>query len=150
MTAKLLAIGNRLMGDDGIAIKVGENISEALENKGIEVVIGETDIYYCLSEIFDVDIVFILDATYYATIPGTITINSIKDFKICTNKQFSQHGINLIKLIEIYKVKKKIYVIGIEIDEIIYSLNISSALNSKLKNICSEVQETILDIYQNI
>lgn len=145
MKAKLVAIGNRLMGDDGIAIKVAEDIREGLEIQGIKVIIGETDVYYCFNEIFDADIVFILDSSYYGKKPGTITVKSIKDFKIYEDKQFTQHGINLIKLIEMYNLDKKIYIIGIEIHEITYSFNISNSLTNKLKDICSQVQNIVLD-----
>jgi hydrogenase maturation protease len=143
MKAKLVAIGNRLMGDDGIAITVAANIRNELELKGINVIIGETDIYYCFNEVLDADIVFILDAAYYGKEPGTITVKAIEDFKIYKNKQFTQHGINLLKLIEIYNLHKIVYIIGIEIHEIKYSFNISSSLNNKLKDICCEVLKSI-------
>jgi len=146
MKAKLVAIGNRLMCDDGIAIKVAEDIRENLELQGIKVIIGETDLYYCFNEIFDADLVFILDASYYGKQPGTITVKEIRDFKIYEDKQFTQHGINLIKLIEMYNLDKKIYIIGIEIHEITYRFNISSNLNKKLKDICDNVQSSIIDI----
>ena len=145
MKAKLVAIGNRLMGDDGIAIKVGEGIREILEFQGIDVVIGETDIYYCLNEIFEANVVFILDAAYYGKEPGTITVYEIEDYIRLDEKRATQHEINLINLIELYNLDKKIYIIGIEIHEITYSYNISSCLNSKLENICSNVKSIVLD-----
>ncbi|MBC8059193.1 MAG: hydrogenase maturation protease [Clostridiaceae bacterium] len=147
MKVKVVAIGNRLMGDDGIALKVAEDIREVLEFQGINVIVGETDIYYCFNEILDADIIFILDASYYGKRPGTITVKSIEDFKIFENKQFSQHGINLIKLIEMNNLHKEIYIIGIEIHEITYSLNISNSLNKKLKDICWQVQKVVLGNY---
>ena len=147
MKAKLVAVGNQLMGDDGIALKVAENIRGVLERKGIKVIIGETDIYYCFNEIFDAEIVYILDASYYGKKPGTITVKEIKDSKIYEEKQFTQHGINLIKLIEMYNLDKKIYIIGIEIHEITYSFNISRILNNKLNEICCKVQNVVLDNY---
>ena len=137
------------MGDDGIAIKVAEDIREVLEIQGIKVIVGETDVYYCFNEVFDSDIVFILDATYYGEGLGTITVKNIEDFKVCVDNQFTQHGINLIKLIEMNNLDKKIYIIGIEINEITCSLNISSSLNNKLKDICGDVLRDVLDTYIN-
>ena len=149
MKAKLVAIGNRLMCDDGIAITVAEKIRENLELQGIKVIIGETDVYYSFNEIFDADIVFILDASYYGKESGNITVTTMEDLKEYNVRQFTQHGINLIKLIEMYNFNKKIYVIGIEIYEISYSFNISSNLNNKLKDICCKVENVVLDYYMN-
>lgn len=146
MRVKLVAIGNRLMGDDGIALTVAENIREALELQEIKFVIGETDLYYCLNEIFDADIVFILDAAYYGKEPGTITVKAIEKSEVYDDRQFTQHEINLIKLIEMYNLDKKIYIIGIEIHEITFSFNISRCLDNKLKDISLEVKNTVLDI----
>lgn len=149
MNSMIVAIGNRLMGDDGIAIEVVKNIRGALELRGINVVIGETDVYYCLNEIFDADLVFILDSAYYGNEPGTITVNAIKNFKVYDGKELTQHGINLIKLIEMYNLDKEIYIIGIEVHEITCSFNISSNLNNRLNAICCKVQKAILAILNN-
>ncbi len=145
MKPKLVAIGNRLMGDDGIAIKVAESIRETLEFHGIDVVIGETDIYYCLNDIFDVDVVFILDAVYYGKGPGTITVKDIQNCETRESKEFTQHGMNLINLLELYNLNKKIYIIGIEIDKITYSNHISTSLNKSFHDICSDVKKIVLD-----
>ena len=146
MSVKLVAIGNRLMGDDGIALTVAENIRETFELQGIKFVIGETDLYYCLNEIFDADIVFILDAAYYGKEPGNITVKTIEKFKAYDDGQFTLHGINLLKLIEMYNLDKKIYIIGIEINKITFSFNISRCLDHKLQDICLEVKNVVLDI----
>ena len=51
---KVFGIGNILLGDDGIGVKVVEKLNESIKSIGrdIEVIIGETDYLYCLNEIF--------------------------------------------------------------------------------------------------
>ena len=57
MNVKLIAIGNKIMGDDRIGPLVAEHLEKFLSQLGIEVVIGETDIGYCLSKINEKDMI---------------------------------------------------------------------------------------------
>lgn len=143
MKVKLVAIGNAIMGDDGIALKVAESIRNELEQEGISVIIGETDTDYCLSEITDCDLVFILDATCFGTKPGSVSISSLDNIK-CESPWLFQHGLNLIMLIQRCKLQTScridsIYVIGIEAESIEFSLNISSTLCKEYNTICEKV-----------
>jgi hydrogenase maturation protease len=63
MDIKAIAIGNPLMGDDGIALKVAEQLSDSLEKLGVEVIIGETDIDYCISRIDENDKLIVIDGS---------------------------------------------------------------------------------------
>ena len=58
---KVIAIGNRIMIDDGIAIAVLENVRNKLESMGIEIIIGETDFQFCFHQLKEHDFVIILD-----------------------------------------------------------------------------------------
>ena len=136
------------MGDDGIAIKVAERIKDSLQSKGIEVIMGETDVYYCFNKVLDSDLVIILDASYCGSSPGSITINSIEDFSSYNDIGFSLHGMSILKLMEMYNLKKKGFIIGIEIKEITFNVNISENLNNRFSDICSKVQDIVLDIYK--
>lgn len=49
MKNKVIAIGNILMGDDGVGIAVVEKIRHELEQDNIQVIIGETNFNYCAS-----------------------------------------------------------------------------------------------------
>lgn len=134
------------MGDDGIAIKVAESIEKDLKTQGINVVIGETDVDYCLDELMECDRAFILDATYYGLEPGSISVNTVENIKLSSGRRLSQHGVNLITFIKMQKtqeLQKKIYIIGIEISKVSYSLQLTNQLERKFVDICEKVKKVI-------
>ncbi|HWT26636.1 MAG TPA: hydrogenase maturation protease [Mobilitalea sp.] len=79
MSVKLAAIGNVLMGDDGIAIAIAKKIEPELNRMGIEVVYGETDVGYCISVVDASDDIIILDASAFGKKPGEITRFELTD-----------------------------------------------------------------------
>lgn len=143
MAVKCIAIGNRIMGDDSIGIKVVEALSTQFIKKNIEVVLGETDIDYALSKIEDGDLLFILDSTYFNIVPGTVTFTPIKEAYIQYQQVYSQHQPSLIQLLNIYKKSVDGYIIGIEVSEIHFSLELSDILKEKFSNICDKVSDFI-------
>ena len=146
MAVKCIAIGNRIMGDDSVGIKVLEIISSQLEFNKMEVIYGETDIDYSLSQIENGDFIFILDSTYSNIEPGKVTFTPISKIKKVVKQQvYSQHQPNLLNEIMIYKKLIRGFVIGIEINEIDFSLELSDILNNKLSYICEEVCSFILN-----
>ena len=61
MSKKVIAMGNTLMKDDAIGIEVAKEIEEKLLEKGIEVIYGETDVQYSISNVQEDDYIFILE-----------------------------------------------------------------------------------------
>lgn len=145
MSVKIIAIGNRLMGDDGLAIHIMEKLSKRFAEDGIEVIIGETDFQYCLSRIEEGDYIFIIDATWFGIEPGTVTIHSLKDIhKLNANKSlFSQHGYSLIKALETCYKSIDGLIVGIEGKNFDFALSLSSDLEASLDNICVKVSGAI-------
>lgn len=148
MAVKVISIGNILMGDDGVGIRVGERIKYYLEDRNIEIITGETDFQYCVSKIQQGDFLFILDAAITGKEPGDITVIPIENY-IYKGNLYSQHGCSLITLINLYKKEVKGYIIAIEVQEIKFSLELSSLLQSKLNNITKEIIEIIKKVRAN-
>lgn len=146
MEAKCIAIGNRIMGDDSIGIQVLEELSPQLMEGGIQVVFGETDVDYALSKISDEELVFILDSTYHGIEPGTVTFTPIDGLSILHSPIYSQHQPSLIHLLKLYKKCVKGFLIGIEVEEINFSLELSDGLKNNFMDICSEVRNFIYHI----
>jgi hydrogenase maturation protease len=146
---KIIAIGNRLMGDEGIAIKVAEVLEEELKVNNIEVIIGETDIDYCESQINDNDIVILLDATCFGIDPGSITVMPIQKGNFFFQHRFTQHDLNMPRIIELSQRDITAYIIGVEIETISFSENLSSTLSSKLEHICSKIKEQIYKLIED-
>jgi hydrogenase maturation protease len=143
MGKKVIAVGNRLMMDDGAALFVIENIKKVLENKGIEVIIGETDVDFCFSKLNKDDEFYIVDAFSGGESPGTLTFKSLKNLKKI-KKQPSIHSLGLVDLINIYSLEVKGYFIGIEIGKISMNIGLSNVLKLQFKDICSKVLNFII------
>jgi len=141
------------MGDDGIALKVLENIDKNIKklqedrkvNDEIEVIIGETDFMYCLDKIDNDDFIIILDSTDLGVNPGNITTLTFNEYKRYLNC-VSQHGLNLVNMLISYKKNVDGIIIGIEASDIDFNFDISNTLKSKFSDICRDVLEKIMKI----
>lgn len=142
---KVIGIGNRIMGDDGIALRVLERIKTTLEllRPKIEVIIGETDFIYCLNRIDDNDIAIIVDSTFLGLKPGEVTLISLDQVNKSSKKAVSQHQLSLINMIARYKSSVKVYIIGIEVFNVDLSFSISEKLKTILNDICNDVLSEI-------
>ena len=148
---KIFGIGNILLGDDGVGVRVVEKIKEEIKNisEDIDVIIGETDYLYCLNQIEEDDTIVIIDSTYLDINPGYV---SYFDLKGCNKfiKYFnSQHESNLVKSILIENLNVKGYLIGIEIGEVDFSLELSKTIKDNFYNICLDVLKYIKEIYKD-
>lgn len=150
MKIKCVAIGNRIMGDDSIGVKVLEELSAKIAEEKTEVIYGETDIDYALSKINDGDLVFIIDSTYYDIAPGTVTYTPIEKAIMRQKQNDSQHQLSLINLIKIYNKSVKGYVIGIEVEKIHFSLELSKILRKNFLSICDQIYKFIAQIIRGI
>lgn len=150
MNIKLIAVGNRLMMDDGIGIRVAEELKEELEDKGIKTIIGETDFEYCFSEIDNDDFVIILDSTFMRKTPGYISQIPLEKLKEYKQSFYSQHQMSLINMINLYKKGIKGWFIGIEIEKVDFGVNLSNTLESLFSEICNDVKKIIKKIMEGV
>ncbi|OAA87297.1 hydrogenase maturation protease [Clostridium ljungdahlii] len=142
MKAKVIALGNILMEDDGIGIRVLENIRDELAHNHIESIIGETDVEYCISQVKDDDFIFIIDASYNGKVPGTITVVNLEDYKY-KKKYYTQHSCNFIDIIGAYYKSLTGFIIEIEAASISFKFGLSNNLQNKLKAISKDVLKNI-------
>jgi hydrogenase maturation protease len=146
MSTKVIAMGNRLMMDDGIAIKIVEELKTELEKNGFEVFIGETDIYSSLEFVNQGDFLILIDATYLGNEPGTVTVFSLEDidktverYKVST----SMHDLSLIKLLALENKIVKGYFIGIEVASVDMSLDFSKEIELQYHNIKENIKKEL-------
>ena len=145
MNIKVIGIGNRIMEDDAIGVMLAEELKEALEKLGVEVIIGETDVDYCLSFVEEEDFLFIIDATLYGLEPGTLTIEEIKKEKLYSKEEYSQHQISLVKLISICDIRNVSgYILGIEVVDVDFGIELSPVINDKFNDIKNKVYDFIV------
>ena len=144
---KVISIGNRIMGDDGIGVLVLEEIKEKLEKINVKVLIGETDFEYALRNIEDGDFVIIIDSTYLEVEPGVVTLIELDEAIKYSSENHTQHQLNLIDMIKIYRKDVRGYILGIEVSSVDFSLDISDRLKINFDNICREVLDKICTIH---
>jgi len=139
MAVKCIAIGNIIMGDDGIGIKIAEVLSPLLVQEHIELIFGETDNDYALSKIENGDMLYIIDSTFFDIDPGTITFTPIGEVMGQHHEVYSQHQPSLIYMLKTYGKSVEGYLIGIEVEKIDFSLELSDTLKTRYLSICEEV-----------
>lgn len=149
---KVFGIGNILLCDDGVGVKVVENLSEKIMSidNNMEVIVGETDYLYCLDKINDDDTVIIVDSTYFMIRPGTVTTRTLEQCDEFLQEKSTSHNESLIDILRRERREVKGYLIGIEVDKIQYSMNLSKILNRKLNSIYNNVYDQIETIISEI
>lgn len=153
MSMKLIAIGNKLMGDDGVALLIAEKLRSYLEENCIEVIIGETDFEYCMDKIEEGDLILILDATKFGIESGEVTFHHLKE--ICLPSLSSQHGYSLLRALRGNFETDSCMLIGIEGSNFNFSIGISLEIEKKIENICLNIKKIInilkvADIQNNV
>ena len=144
MDIKLIAIGSRIMGDDGAAIAAAEKLYDELVGEGIQVIIGETDVEYCLSCINEGDIIIILDASLSEKPFGTIwQLPLCYALNNCSQNQF-QHEANLLSILKMKGQQLSGLLICIEAADISQRWGLSQALQSQMPKMCLEIKKIIL------
>nr|WP_259472933.1 hydrogenase maturation protease [Clostridium estertheticum] len=132
------------MMDDGVALLILDKIKKRLEDKGIETIIGETDVEFCFSLLNELDVFYIMDSTYYGNVPGTVTFKSLDDIKKFKDNSRSIHSLGLIDLINMYRMDIKGYFIGIEISNIDINLGLSNILQGRVEDVSQKVIRFII------
>lgn len=143
MDVKCIAIGNIIMGDDGVGIRVAEKLKNKLEEINISVIICETDTDYALSTINNEDYVFILDSTFSGNNPGKICFIPIELYNGNKFKIYSQHQPSLVDMIKIHKKNINGFIIGVEAKNLDFNFELSDKLKNNFNLICDEIYEFI-------
>jgi len=137
---KVIAIGNRIMMDDAIGIKIVESLKEDLEQLGFSIVLGETDIDYTLNEINEEDFIIIVDSSLMGKNPGSISVSSLNNIKEYNEKIYSLHQMSLVKVLsssDLFKIDGLL--ITIEASEINFGMELSRILKNKFEAIKNKV-----------
>jgi len=143
---KLVAIGNRFMKDDAVAIKAAEILEDRLTRQDIHVIIGETDFQNCFYLLDKGDFVFILEALSSWAERGIVHLTSLEDVLSQPSLFSMQHDLSMVELMKLYGSQFKGYLMGIEIYEIGYGQELSTVLKDKLPQICRVIECAIKKI----
>lgn len=144
----VIAIGNRIMMDDGIGICVAEMIEETLNKEKVDVVIAETDCEYGFAAAKAYDYVCVLDAMVTGNAPGKVMVFPLCDAK--AQKRYAcQHDVSVIDML-VHDMNPPGSLIGIEVHEVGFGLELSQTLQEKFEKICSDVLAEILKLKEGL
>jgi len=149
---KIFAIGNIILGDDGIGVKVMEFIGAQLESYSKEVkelIVGIDYIYY-LNEINKEDTVILVDSTYFGIEPGRVSVLNLKECDKFINPCRDMHSENLLRVLREEYREIAGYLVGIEVEKVNYSLELSNTLKDKFSEITKKVFREIKRIIGDI
>lgn len=144
----VIAIGSRIMKDDGIGVWVAEAIRNNLIKENVDVVIAETDFEYGFEAVKTYNYVIVLDAMISGDTPGKITVLPLSEAKV-QKRNASQHDMSLIDMIS-HEQNASGSLIGIEAGDVDFGFELSKPLQDKFKTICDNVQTEILKINEGL
>lgn len=149
---KIFAIGNIILGDDGIGVKVMEFIGAQLESysKEVKVLIVGIDYIYCLNEINKEDTVILVDSTYFGIEPGRVSVLNLKECDKFISPCRDMHSENLLRVLREEYREIAGYLVGIEVEKVNYSLELSNTLKDNFSEITKKVFREIKRIIGDI
>ncbi len=144
----VIAIGSRIMKDDGIGVWVAEAIKNHLNRISVDVVIAETDFEYGLDNARAYDYVIILDAMISGNEPGSITVCPLSRDE-AQKRYASQHDMSLIGMM-VHEGNTSGSLIGIEAMDIDFGFGPGHTLRERFDEICGDVLTEILKIREGL
>lgn len=142
----VIGIGNLIMKDDGIGVRVVEEMQTQLREINMIPLLGETDVQYCLDEIQSDDFLIIVDAMAEGKEPGSIEIMELCDAIQKRGKLRTQHEFSLLDLISLHYPKIKGCFLGIKAVEIDFGFELSEPLRQRFEEMCTVVLKAIYAI----
>lgn len=142
---KVIGIGNILMCDDGIPMKIINVIEHKLRKLDLDIqfIKAETDLDFALDCLVDNDFIFIIDSTYFGIECGAVTLISLEEDEQYIKASSFMHNKSLISEIKNTKFNISGFIIGIEVDQICFSLSLSKKMIRQFDNVCNKVYEII-------
>lgn len=149
---KIIGFGNIFMGDDGIGVRVIEELQHQqifMDNENIELVDGGTsgiDLIIMLQNAAKAIIIDAVDAGQEVAQIVVFSPQEITEFKKQTFKSYSLHDIDLVEAFELVitlNLPVKIKIIGIKPKKVGYSDKLSPELKNQIPAIIAKVKEEV-------
>lgn len=146
----VIGIGNVIMKDDGIGVKVVAAIENSLGEHGIASLAGETDFQCCFDEIQPDDFLIIIDAMAQGKETGSVGTMLLSDALKNRSTLRAQHEFSLFDLIALHYPNTQGYLIGIEVSELDFGFDLSLPLQKRFDQISITVLNTILKMKEAV
>jgi hydrogenase maturation protease len=157
----VLGIGNRLMGDDGIGVRLAEVLGQRNPYENVRFIAGETDVDYCLNELAGADLCIIIDGARSAGDifaserppaakgPCSVEVTDLKGIFAQKRPMASFHDFDLIHAMKRENLMKDGILITVEIYTAEFSEELSEPLRERFDEIAEEVRDR-MDRYLSI
>ena len=135
------------MSDDGIGIKVIENLKDEKLPNEIEIIDGGTSVFDMLKYFTDYKHIIIIDALKGGHEAGTVyklTPDKISSYSM---QNLSLHDVQILEVIKMANImgcNPRVTIIGIEPKIIKYGTTISETLNNKIPDVINMIKELII------
>ncbi len=145
MPLKIIALGNRLRGDDAIGPVLLDNIEMSAADTDLKLIDAGSDAFLVLEHLMEKDPVLILDCARMNRQPGTVMVFSAQDAEIRTTAEnIVLHGFSLAEIIEMagkLGQTAPLRIVGIEPESVDFNQPLSATLNKQLPFILNKVLE---------
>jgi len=144
---KILALGNILLSDDGVAIYLADYLDKEFNSMGYEVIKCEKDTSYAISCIDEDDELVVIDASFTGGDSGRILSMSLEEYRVkyYVNKAYG-HSNTLFDYIFRNNSQCKGNVILIEVCNMALKDGLSEIMVESFEKVAIEVLEKIENI----
>jgi len=140
----IVGVGSVLRGDDGVGVRVIEELEGGDFPEGVELCSGDISGLDLLKVFSDYERVIIIDAADMGEMPGTIRVFTPLQIKNTPFKDgFSTHSIGLaetLTLAEGLDIECDITIIGVQPSETSYRLEMSNIIQGSIPRIIHQVR----------
>lgn len=149
---RVVAFGNRYKRDDAVAIEVAESLKNKLREKGIDLLICNTDYEFCFESVNEDDYLIILHASHSGKKPGSLQLYKISEvveyYK--TNNPVNPFNLNLFNLMNMFHISYSGYIISVNVKDVSFGIGLSNELEHDFIKLCNKIELLIINIQNNI
>lgn len=140
---RIIGIGNTLMGDDGVGVKVAEFLQQRDLGPDIEVICGGTDGMALSHHFQGVDSVLVVDAIGVDDTPGSVYRFRPDEVGITSLRSHTSHGLSLPNVMFAAALQ------GFSPDVVIYAVQVGS-ITCGFDTLTAEVEAAVPDVAQMV
>jgi hydrogenase maturation protease len=143
----VIGIGNSLRGDDGIGVIVLESLLHDYRREGPDYLNFGTASFDLIHRLQNYETVLLIDAITAGLPPGELRIFKLEAVSfVKEHRMVSSHELNLKDIFELsrsLRLKTKIYVAGIQVQDVCFSESLGDPLKVNLDRIVRKIDEFI-------
>ena len=149
----VIGIGNILMSDEGVGVRVVERLKEILKDENVEIFDGGNMNFQLLEFVEGRDAVIFVDAVDFQGEPGDVKFFRLEEVK--GPEFFSIHDLDYTKVIALAKtcgieVPEKMFVVGIKPKKVSEGLDLSPEVQGAVDKAAERVTELVKEIVKEI